>query len=83
MAYNQLEPFGYRVDWLRFGVLAATIANSAPRKKGSKPFTPEDFMPNPKRGLKRPRKQSAEDMKEIMMGLAGKGIKRPGASSRG
>ena len=44
MAYEQVEPFGeWRAD-LRAGIIASTIANAL-RGRGSRPLTPEDFMP--------------------------------------
>ena len=44
MAYDQVEPFGeWRAD-LRAGIVASTIANAL-RGRGSRPFRPEDFIP--------------------------------------
>lgn len=44
MAYNRLEPFGYHADNWRAGLVAATFAN-VNRRKGQRPYTPQDFMP--------------------------------------
>lgn len=45
-AYSSIEPFGeWRAD-LRAGTIAAAIyMNNPNRKKGSKKFKPQDFMP--------------------------------------
>ncbi len=45
MAYLRKEPHGYEIDNFRAGVVAATVANVAPRKKGQRPLTPKDFYP--------------------------------------
>lgn len=45
MSFDRLEPIGGTAADLRAGIIAATIANSTPRKSGSKPLAPEDFMP--------------------------------------
>lgn len=44
--YAEREPFGYEVENYRAGVVAATVANVAPRKKGAKPLKPSDFYPS-------------------------------------
>lgn len=42
----QKEPFGPHADWLRNGLLAATVANSNPfRGKDALPAKIDDFMP--------------------------------------
>lgn len=43
--YAKIEPFGYEIENYRAGVVAATVANVAPRKKGAKPLKPSDFYP--------------------------------------
>lgn len=45
MAYFAIEPFGERRADLRAAIIAATIAN-AQRAKDSRPFKPQDFMPD-------------------------------------
>ena len=68
-AFYLLEPFGeYQTNYAA-GVVASTIANIY-RKKNSKPFTPEDFMP--KRGLvyETPKKQSIEQQMLILRQMA-------------
>jgi len=44
MAYFQLEPFGEGRADLRMGILASLVSNMF-TKKGSKRYTPKDFMP--------------------------------------
>lgn len=44
-AYLRKEPRGYHMDNWRAGMVAATIANVTPRKKGSRPLKPQDFYP--------------------------------------
>lgn len=44
MAYDSMEPFGPIRDDFRSGIIASTIAN-VHRGKGSKVFTPLDFVP--------------------------------------
>ena len=68
-AFYLLEPFGeYQTNYAA-GVVASTIANIY-RKKNSKLFTPDDFMP--KRGLvyESPKKQSVEQQALILRGIA-------------
>ena len=62
MSYYQLEPFGYKVDWLRTGVVAAMIAN-VNRKKGTKPAMPEDFIP--KRKVLKKKRQTVEEQRGV------------------
>jgi len=45
LAYMELEPFGEERGDLRSAIIASTIAN-AHRKKGARPFKPEEFMPD-------------------------------------
>jgi hypothetical protein len=45
LSYASLEPFGYDIENYRHCVVAATVANVAPRKKGAKPLKPSDFYP--------------------------------------
>jgi hypothetical protein len=44
MAFISLEPIGYTRGDLQAAIVASTIAN-VNRKKGAKPFGPQDFMP--------------------------------------
>lgn len=43
-AYSRIEPFGFEIENFRAGVVAATVANVAPRK-GGKALKPSDFYP--------------------------------------
>jgi hypothetical protein len=45
IAYSRIEPFGFEMENWRMGLLAATVANSVPRPRGSKALKPEDFLP--------------------------------------
>lgn len=49
MAYAQHEPFGFEVENFRSGVIAATVANVAPRGRGARALKPSDFYPTGKR----------------------------------
>lgn len=69
MAYSQIEPFGEQEAFWRSGMMASTIAN-VNRGKNTKGFKPEDFMPKIKQ------KQSAEEIKEVMMTLVDRGKKK-------
>jgi len=65
MAYNRIDPLGEgRRDWF-FGMLASVIANTN-RKKGSKPFKPNDFIPK----FGPPVKQTVEEMKGKLVEIA-------------
>jgi len=46
MIFYETEPFGYEIEMLGHAIVASTIANLA-RKKGTKAFKPEDFIPKP------------------------------------
>lgn len=46
LAYASIEPFGYEIENYRAGVIAATVANVAPRKKGARPLKVSDFYPS-------------------------------------
>jgi hypothetical protein len=60
-AFYSLEPWGYEMENWRVGVVAATTANSAGRKK---PLKPTDFMP--KSGRKK-RAKSAEEIESELL----------------
>ena len=68
-AFSILEPFGAEVDFYRAAIIASTIANIH-RKKGSSAIKPEKFIPEFGKGIGEiPVVQSAEVIKEMMMGL--------------
>jgi len=50
MEFFQDEPWGFEVDNFRMGVIAATVANVAPRKDGEKALKPSDFYPSKRQG---------------------------------
>jgi hypothetical protein len=45
VAYSKVEPFGYHIDNFRAGVVAATVANVAPRGRNARTLKPDDFYP--------------------------------------
>lgn len=63
-----LEPWGERPDFLRMGILAATIAN-VNRSRKSKAFRAEDFIPR-EPDLSRPKEQTPEEQKEAILQMA-------------
>lgn len=71
-AYDKIEPIG---DWkndIRMAVIAATITNlfiSVYGKKGSKPVTVDQFIPNWSGEVKL-KHQDPEDMKKVLLALA-------------
>lgn len=74
LAYYGLEPFGERTEFLRTGIVAATIAN-VNRGKGQKAFSPEDFMPKEPK-IEKPQIQTVEEQKSILQGIASWAKKR-------
>ena len=44
-AYYAIEPFDAQRDDLRAAIVASTVANVAPRRKGSRTYKTEDFLP--------------------------------------
>jgi hypothetical protein len=62
-AYYSLEPWGYEAENWRMGMVAATVANAAGRKK---PLKPSDFLPrSPLR-----QRQTPEQMRKVLHGMA-------------
>lgn len=45
VAYAAVEPFGFEVENFRAGAIASTVANVAPRKRGTRALKPSDFYP--------------------------------------
>jgi len=73
-AYNKIEPFGEWRDDGRVAMLCSVISNLAIRvhaKKGTKMTSAADFMPQwyEEKGVK---KQSVEEMKEVLLAIAKK-----------
>lgn len=66
MAFFRLEPWGAHEDDRRMATVAATVANTIPRKKGSKPYKAEQFMPH----REKPR-QNWKQQKQMFMMLTG------------
>jgi hypothetical protein len=44
-AFYRLEPWGCEAEEHRAGILAATVANTVPRKPGTPGLRPSDFFP--------------------------------------
>lgn len=67
MAFYTLEPFGTEAYYYGFAIVAATVANAF-REKGSKAFSPEDFMPK----FEKQKQQTIEEMLQFaeMMTIA-------------
>lgn len=68
--YAEIEPFGQ--DWLQTGMICMLVAAANSGKKGRK-WKPEDFMPITKRATIR--RQTSEEMQQILMVWAGGGTK--------
>jgi len=73
MAYYAIEPFGQYPEYLRTGIVAATIANVYKGKKG-RSFKAEDFIPKEPE-IRESKRQSMADMKKVLQQIA-KGAKR-------
>ena len=88
-AYDKIDPIGTWREDFRMAYLSSLITNlviSVHGKKGAKTTTPIDFMPDWTGEGKEPKKQSTEEMKQILLGIASaqnkkvKGIDRPPVS---
>lgn len=62
MAFYVVEPWGSETDFMRSGIVASTIANTARDPKKRRAFTPADFMPKFGKPRKTPEKLKAELM---------------------
>jgi hypothetical protein len=60
-AFYVIEPFGPLREDLRAGRVTAMIANTIPRKRGSEPFSAEDFFPELEGGGVRKQLQTKEE----------------------
>jgi hypothetical protein len=62
-AFAGIEVFGSEADFLKAGIIASTVANTArnPKKK-AKPYQPSDFMPK----FHKPKPQTPEEMLRIV-----------------
>jgi hypothetical protein len=45
LAFYEKEPWGFEMENFHAGVIASTVVNMAPRKKGASPLKPSDFYP--------------------------------------
>ena len=73
MAYYAIEPFGQYPEYLRAGIIAATIANVNMGKKGRR-LKAEDFIPKEPE-VSEPKRQSMAEMQKVLQQMA-KGAKR-------
>ncbi len=73
-AYDRIDPLGTWMENYRLAYLSSLLTNltiSTHGKKGAKFTTPMDFMLDWDLGKDKPiKQQSAEEMKEILLGLA-------------
>jgi len=72
-AYDRLDPIGTWREDFRLAYLSSLVTNltiSVHGKKGAKHTTPMDFMLDWTGTTKEPKKQSVEEMKEILMAFA-------------
>lgn len=60
-----IEPFGEEAEWYRLGMHLCTIVNTK-LKEGAIPFTPYDFMPPLYEGERSRKKQTPDDMKNLL-----------------
>ncbi|MGH2437501.1 MAG: phage tail assembly protein T [bacterium] len=81
IAYMELEPFGEERGDLRSAIIACTVAN-ANRRKGARPFRPEDFMPDFDGSRKQAKRLTGgkwrsqrAGMKAMLMAMGNKGRK--------
>lgn len=82
MAYAELEPFGPDAEAWRAGVIASTIANVyRDRKKRSKAYTPQDFMPEEPTTPAERARTLTERIGSAMMSLGGQ-VRPRGAPRR-
>lgn len=80
MAYADVEPFGPDADAWRAGIIASTIAN-VNRKKGSRPFSPQDFMPAEPLTAAEQAEALQARIHAAMMGAGGR-VRKPGERAK-
>lgn len=71
--YYNKEPFGQELGFYQSAIISSVIAN-VNRGKNSRSYKPEDFIPKMYLGEKK--KQSVEEMRKILMAMAG--VKKDG-----
>lgn len=86
-AYNTLDPIGTWRDDYRMAVLDSLLVNIVNKlytEKGHKPVvtTPLDFMPKWNEEEREVVQQSVEEMKQIMMAVAGAQNKKVGSQPK-
>lgn len=70
MLYYQIEPFGTEAAFMGHAITSSVVAN-ANRKKGKKPFTPDDFMPRFERAKEQGIDQAIQFAAMMTAGLGG------------
>lgn len=76
MAYEEITgPLGPERGDIHAGIIASTIAN-VNRKKGKRPYKPQEFMPTWDRPRANTPQQMANFLKSLTLGLGGKIRKR-------
>ena len=73
MAYFRLEPSGERRADLRAGIIASTVAN-AHRAKDSRPYKPQDFMPDFEQGTDEDEAAALFAKAQAALGGGGRGV---------
>ena len=85
-AMYAVEPFGPIREDLRAGRIAATIANTVPRERGSKPFYADDFFPELSAGEAPPKSDAIqsrdEQLRNIRIWAIVSGAEMPGAAEQ-
>ena len=74
-AWFAIEPFGQYPEYLRAGIIAATIANVHKGKKG-RSLKAEDFIPKEPE-IREPKRQSMAEIKKVLQQIAKGGKKKP------
>ena len=76
MVYYELEPFGTGIEDARMAMICTSVMNAmlmahADPKKNPKWYQPEDFLPDYFGEKEEPKKQTVEEMKDILKAIAG------------
>ena len=67
MAFYQIHPFGFERDDIRSAIIAFTVANSVPRKRGVKGPKFSDYLP---RFREKKKPQTPQEMQAAIMKVA-------------
>jgi hypothetical protein len=69
--FYAIEPFGEEADYYRTGLLCANLINIK-LKKDAKHLTPHDFMPSLYEGERSLKKQTVDDMQQLLSSMSEK-----------